>query len=254
MKTRTNTEPAAPVNRIASSANGQDKKNKEQLTIAPLRQAIMTIPIVGVSPLKVLRFSQKKRNLMATTQEAGEQSKTKRKREPKDFKAEYEDAKYRCTVTEKGKELTWLGLNANGVRNGCIETCRMAGFVMTRAKMSVFCVEDGLDNIDATPLCRIYGEPEMVVDPVRNANGSPDLRPRVMFRRWKMTLRIRFDEDQFSASDIINLMIRVGQQNGLGEGRPNGTQGCGTGNGIFTVDAENCKLERLPQNPFKVRE
>lgn len=240
-------------NRLQPSENGA--KQKEQLTIAPLRQAIMTIPIIGQSPLKVLRFSKKKQDQVKETQAQGEQAKTKRKREAKDFEREYEDAKYRCTQKDEkkrgpGRSVTWLGLNATGIRNGCIETCRMAGFVMTKARMSVFCIEDGYDDLDATPLVRIHGEPEMSVDPVRNANGSIDLRPRVMFRDWRMTVRIRFDEDQFSPSDIINLMIRVGQQNGLGEGRPNGTNGNGTGNGLFLVDVDDCKLERLPSKPI----
>lgn len=245
-------------NRVEST-NGKPKKaevpaaqpEEAHLVIAPLRQAIVTIPIVGVTPLKILRFSRKTLETMRTTQEAGSQAKSKKQRSPKDFNQNYEDAKYRCTVKEHGKTVTWLGINASGIRNGCIETCRMAGYVMTKAKMSVFAVEDGLDDLDATPLARVYGEPEMSVDAVRNASGVVDLRPRVMFREWKMLLRIRFDESQFSLSDIVNLVIRVGQQNGLGEGRPNGTNGCGTGNGIFAVslDDPQLQLERLPVVP-----
>lgn len=238
----------APVNRLKGA------KATEALTITPLRQAVMTIPIVGQSPLKILRFSRKKQQQVQSTQEAGEQARTKRKREAKNFDQEYQDAKYLCTEKQGTKAITWLGLNATGIRNGCIETCRMAGFVMTKAKMSVFCVQDGVDDLDATPLVRINGNPEMCVDPVRNANGSIDLRPRVMFREWKMTVRIRFDEDQFSPSDVINLMIRVGQQNGLGEGRPNGTNGNGTGNGLFIVDVDHCSLERLSSKPIVFQE
>jgi hypothetical protein len=245
MATRTSpkAESANGVNRLAAG------KGREEINIQPLRQAIMTIPIVGETPLKVLRFSRKKQGDVMATQKAGEQARTKKKREPKDFQREYEEARYLCSQRENGKQVTWLGINASGVRNGAIETCRMAGFTMTRAKMSVFCVEDGFDDLDATPLVRVHGEPEMSVDPVRNASGVIDLRPRVMFKEWRCVLRIRFDEDQFSPSDILNLIIRVGQQNGLGEGRPNGTNGNGTGNGLFVVDVDGCKLERLSTKP-----
>lgn len=232
--------------------NGQGTKpeeKKENLVISPLRQAIMTIPIVGQSPLKVLRFSRKKQSQVQETQAAGSQAKTKKKRAPKDFEAEYRDAQYLCTQKEGNKNVTWLGLNASGIRNGCIESCRMAGFQMTKAKMSIFCVQDGFDDLDKTPLVRIYGTPEMTIDPVRNASGVIDLRPRVMFQEWKINVRIRFDEDQFSPSDVLNLAIRLGQQNGLGEGRPNGTNGAGTGNGLFVCDVDGCKLERLPLAP-----
>ena len=244
-------------------ANGESEKKsritphlakKEELRITPLRQAILTIPIVGETPLKILRFSRKKQEQIAATQRAGEQAKTKRKREAKDFEQEYEDAKYLCTQKIDGKQVTWLGLNASGVRNGAIETCRMAGFVMTKARMSVFCIADGLDNLDKTNLVRVYGEPVMSIDPVRNANQSIDLRARVMFEDWKMFLRIRFDEDQFSPSDVLNLMVRVGQQNGLGEGRPNSTNGNGTGNGLFLVNVDKCSLERMSIKPAVFKE
>lgn len=229
-------------------------KKEDVLAIAPLRQAIITIPIVGAdqSPLKVLRFSAKKRQKVQETQEAGDQAKTKKKRNPKDFAEELEEAKYICTQMIDGKPVTWLGLNASGVRNGCIETCRVAGFVMTKAKMSIFCVPDGLDDLDSTPLCRIHGVPEPLsrsIDYVRNASGVIDLRPRITFLTWGINLRLRFDEDQFSPSDVVNLVIRVGQQNGLGEGRPNGTNGNGTGCGLFTVDVAGITLERLPTSP-----
>ena len=239
----------ATLNRLET--NGEAKvAPKEEIRITPLRQAIITIPLMGETPLKVLRFSKKKQFQVMETQAAGEQARSKKKRAAKDFKQDFEDAKYLCSKKEGRGKVTWLGLNATGIRNGAIETCRMAGFVMTKARMSVFCIADGYDDLDRTPLVRVYGACEMSVDPVRNANGSNDMRARVCWPEWKILARIRFDEDQFSASDVINLMIRVGQQNGLGEGRPNGTNGNGTGNGLFTVDVDACTLERLPARPI----
>ena len=248
--------PAAGVtNRIKGRGKSKDLMVPEnEIRIAPLRQAIIMLPIHGTSPLKILRFSKKKQDAVAAKQREGSQSSSKKNRDPKDFKQEYEEAKYLCTQKIGGKKVTWLGLNASGVRNGCIECCRVAGYVMTRAKMSVFAEADGLDDLDATPLVRIYGEPEMSVDPVRNATGGIDLRPRVMFREWKMDLRIRFDEGQFSLSDLINLVIRVGQQNGLGEGRANGSNGNGTGNGFFDVNIDGINLKRLDPDPIVFKE
>ncbi len=237
------------VNRLETNGIATSKSSKEEIRIAPLREAILTIPIIGETPLKILRFSRKKQDQVASTQAQGEQAKTKRKRAPKDFEQEYLDARYLCTQTEKGKPVTWLGLNASGVRNGAIETCRMCGFVMTKAKMSITCVEDGRDDLDGTPLVRIHGEPKMSIDPVRNASGVIDLRPRVCFDKWKCFVRVRFDEDQFSPSDVLNLLIRVGRQNGLGEGRMNSTNGNGCGNGVFLVDVDSCSLERLSIKP-----
>ncbi len=232
-----------------SATNGMPTKEepkKELLKIAPLRQAILTVPLIGETPLKILRFSKKQQDTIMQTQQAGSQAGSKKKREPKDFERNFEEAKYRGRT---GKE-EWVGLNASGIRIGLIESCRVAGFTMTRAKMSVFCLHDAIDYIDnSTPIVRVYGEPEMCIDTVRNDNGSVDLRARVMFPEWRIIARIRFDEDQFSPSDVLNLMIRVGMQNGLGEGRMNSKNGAGTGNGVFLVDVDNCQLERLPSAP-----
>lgn len=241
-KTETNGKHTS-TNRITTTGG------REAVAIAPLRQAILTCPLIGETPLKCLRFSQKKQDELADKHRQGDQAKTKTKKGPKDFESEYEGAKYRCTQKVGGKQVTWLGLNASGLRNACVETCRVAGYAMTKAKMSIFAVEDGADDIDGTMLVRVYGDEEMVVDAVRNASGVIDLRPRVMWRDWKIIARVRFDEDQFSPSDVLNLLIRVGQQNGLGEGRPNGTNGCGTGHGLFVVDVDGCKLERLSSKP-----
>jgi hypothetical protein len=229
---------------------GTDKapaKKEELLKISPLRQAILTVPLIGETPLKILRFSMKQQQTIMATQQAGSQAGTKKKREPKDFERNYEEAKY---IGQTGKE-KWLGLNATGIRIGCIESCRTAGFTMTKAKMSLVCLADGTDIIDhSTPLVRVYGDPQMSIDAVRNDNGAVDLRARVMFPEWKIVARIRFDEDQFSPSDILNLLIRVGAQNGLGEGRMNSKNGAGCGNGSFLVDADSCSLERLPLKPI----
>ncbi len=237
-------------NRITGNGHAKDSAPKaEQLVISPLRQTTIIIPIVGETPLKILRFSKKSRDTIQATQMAGDQAKTKRKREAKDFHQNYLDAQYRCTKKEGNKTVTWLGLNASGVRNGAIETCRVAGFKMTVAKMSVRCVADGFDDIDKTPLVRIYGEPQMSIDPVRNASGVVDLRARCMWPEWRCNLTICFDEAQFSPADIVNLFIRVGQQNGLGEGRMNGTNGNGCDGGVFLVDVENVKIQPRKEVP-----
>lgn len=236
---------------ISEARNGTPsappKQKEEVLNIAPLRQAILTVPLIGETPLKILRFSRKKQNDMMQTQLAGSQAKTKKVREPKNVERDYEDAKYRGRT---GKE-EWLGMNASAIRIGCIETCRVAGYTMTKAKMSLFSVHDGIDIVDnSTPLVRIYGEPEMCIDPVRNTSGVADLRVRCMWREWKIVARIRFDESQFAPSDVLNLLIRMGQQNGLGEGRANGRDGNGTGNGVFICDVSSASLERLPVAPL----
>jgi hypothetical protein len=59
-----------------------------------------------------------------------------------------------------------------------------------------------------------------------------------MWKQWKMTVRVRYDADMFSHNDIINLMMRVGQQVGIGEGRPDSKNSAGMGWGLFDIQGE----------------
>jgi hypothetical protein len=106
---------------------------------------------------------------------------------------------------------------------------------MTLAKLSIFFEADGFDAVDGTPLIRIIGEPEVCEMPVRNATGVIDIRVRPMWREWSATLRIRYDLDQFSQTDVANLLQRVGMQVGIGEGRPDSKSSSGLGWGLFKI-------------------
>jgi hypothetical protein len=47
---------------------------------------------------------------------------------------------------------------------------------------------------------------------------------------------VRFDADQFKASDVVNLLQRAGAQVGIGEGRPFSKSSNGLGYGTFDVE------------------
>jgi len=107
---------------------------------------------------------------------------------------------------------------------------------MTFAKLSVFVEPDGFDAADGTPLVRINGEPHIHEASVRNESGVADIRWRPMWDEgWSATVRVKWDEDQFSATDIMNLMLRAGLQVGIGEGRPDSPKSNGLGWGQFEV-------------------
>ena len=72
----------------------------------------------------------------------------------------------------------------------------------------------------------------------RLANGTAMVVIRPLWREWGAMVRVRYDADQFSAEDVINLMNRAGQQIGVGEGRPFSKNSAGLGWGTFVVDAE----------------
>ena len=187
-----------------------------------------TIPITGISPYVQHAFSEKQRKQMEDVQRAGQQSRGKRVRAPKDFDAVFEAAKH---YSKDG----WLGIPAPAFRNSMISACRLVGIVMTRAKLSVFVEADGIDAADGTPLVKIIGEPRIHQATVRNETGVADIRWRPMWEEWSANVRVTWDEDQFSATDVMNLMLRAGLQVGIGEGRPDSPNSNGLGWGRFEV-------------------
>ncbi len=188
--------------------------------------------LIGTAPLVINRFAAKA-TLMAK-HAAGSTGAKNKKKEAKDFDALYEAAKHRATDG-------WDGIHAGAFRAALVSACRLVGFKMTIAKLSVFVMADGFDD-EGMPLIRIYGTPEMVTHTTRNATGVPDVRARPMWKKWSVRLRVRFDADQFTAQDVTNLLLRVGSQVGIGEGRPDSKMSCGMGWGTFDIDSDAGEL------------
>jgi hypothetical protein len=197
-----------------------------RVTKPKLRSA--TVAIRGISPYVQHAFSEKQRKQMEETQRQGQQARGKRNRQPKDFDQVYENAKH---VSKLG----WIGIPAPAFRNAMISACRLIGFKMTHAKLSVFVEADSIDSKDGTPLVEILGEPRIHEASVRNESGVADIRWRPMWEDWSANVRLTWDEDQFSATDIMNLMLRAGLQVGIGEGRPDSPNSNGLGWGRFEV-------------------
>lgn len=211
----------------------QDAKKNPQVVIAPAQFEQAAFAIIGTAPLVIHAFSAKAQRQIHETQEAGEQAKKRKKRDPKDFGEAYQAARH---ISIEG----WDGISAAAFRSAMISACRVVGFQMTRAKLSVFVVADGFDANDGTPLVRITkGNPKYSEMPVRNDNGGVDLRARPMWEPgWGATVTVRWDAEQFSAADVANLLERAGLQVGVGEGRPDSPNSNGMQWGTFRLRAD----------------
>ena len=90
-----------------------------------------------------------------------------------------------------GKE-GWDGIPATAFRNAMVSACRVAGFPMTRAKLSVFIEAAGYDRETFDPLVRITkGSPRYHEAPVRNSTGVVDLRARPLWEDgWEAVLDV----------------------------------------------------------------
>jgi len=206
---------------------------KATVIIGPPNFQTAEFLIRGTAPYVQNKFSQKAKEMMHDAQEAGQTGKKGKKRDAKDFQACYEGAMH---TSADG----WCGIPAGSFRNAMISACRVAGFAMTRAKLSVFIEADGFGPDDGTPLVKITkGEPHYTELPARNASGVVDLRARPMWDAgWESLVRCRYDADQFTLEDIANLLLRVGVQVGIGEGRPDSKKSAGMGWGLFELVEE----------------
>lgn len=198
------------------------------VAIKPANIQTLIVPIRGTAPMVQLRFSEKTGREMMARMAAGPTANKSRAKVARDFDDDFEQAKH---ISTEG----WQGIPASAFRQAMISACRLVGFKMTLAKLSVFVVADGFDRVDGMPLIRFEGTPEMTAMAVRNATGVADIRVRPMWREWSAKVRIRYDADQFTMQDVVNLMVRVGMQVGIGEGRPDSRDSAGLGWGLFEV-------------------
>jgi len=186
--------------------------------------------IHGTEVLVIHRFSAKTKNQMKLKMETGKAASSKKNREAKDTDELFEEARYR---SKEG----WDGFHAGALRNAMISACRLVGFKMTLAKLSIFVEADGHDGTEPQiPLIRIEGEPVKQEDMARVETGQPYVTVRAAYHDWKAKVRIRWDMDQFTLADVTNLLSRVGMQVGIGEGRPDSKNSAGMGWGLFEIE------------------
>jgi hypothetical protein len=200
----------------------------ERVSIPAPNMAVREFKLIGVTPYVSNNFSEEARKQMEENQEQGSQSQKGKKRSPKDFAKLFRGSMH---TSIEG----WYGIPASTFRQAMVDACRTTGFKMTLARMGVFIVADGYDVADGRPLVRIEGEPREFRSYVRLANGSADIASRGRWEKWSLNLRVKFDLDMFSSEDIAHLLMRVGEQVGIGAGRPFSKTSCGQGWGTFRL-------------------
>jgi hypothetical protein len=223
---KTATKPSAKTTAEKPKASKNQEIQTVQITAPKIHTA--EFRIVGTAPFIQLRFSEKAINAMKAKHEAGSLAGKGKAKSARDFNEDFKQAQH---ISDEG----WNGIPAAAFRNGMISACRLVGFKMTLAKLSVFILPDGFDKVDGVPLIKIKGKPEAHLMHARNATGVCDLRVRAKYWPWSATVRVQYDADQFSSTDAANLMTRVGTQVGIGEGRPDSKMSAGMGWGTFKL-------------------
>ena len=194
--------------------------------------------IVGTAPLMVHHFGEKARKQMIDKQTGVNQ--VKGKRPPKDYKKEFESARYVSTAG-------WDGFYAGSIRNAMIAAVRYVdGLQMTKAKGLFFVQAQGFDKSDGSPMVRILGS-KAVHDtrPARNDDGGADIRNRPRYDKWHAEVVIDFDADAMTATDVANLLHRAGTSVGICDGRPGSPNSNGMGFGTFKVEGSKAKRAKV---------
>lgn len=216
-------------NRVAEVLDSMASEQAVRVTAPNFKTAEFTIR--GTAPYVQLAFSEKQRNVLRETHAAGSTARKGKKREAKDFDGLFLAAQH---ISTDG----WNGIPASAFRHAMVEACTLVDFHKTKAKKAVFIEPQGFDKSEGQPLVRIIGKkPQHIESVVPNANGKPDIRVRALFEAgWTATLRITFDADLFTLTDITNLLMRAGMQVGVGEGRPSSKNSIGVGWGTFSIE------------------
>ena len=185
--------------------------------------------IEGLAPLVIHRFSAKIREEMKCKMETGNPASSRKKRMPKSTDDLFMESRY---MSPEG----WDGFHASALRCAAISACRLVGFKMTLAKLSIFIESDGQDAQEPQiPLIRIFGAARKQEDIARVETGQPYVTVRAAFYPWQAEPIIRWDRDQFTSQDITNLIHRIGLQVGICEGRPDSKNSAGMGWGLFQL-------------------
>lgn len=211
----------------------QQFKGRQEVKIPAPNFKFAQFKIKGTAPLVIHRFSAKTKDQMKAKMEAGTVPGKKKVREAKNTDDTYNEARY---ISKEG----WDGFHAGAIRAAMISACRLVNFKMTLAKLSIFVIQDGWDATEPQiPLIRIIGKPKKQEDMARVETGQPYVTVRAAYHDWSAKINFKWDADQFSITDISNLLSRVGQQVGLCEGRPDSKNSVGMGWGTFEIEGDS---------------
>lgn len=177
------------------------KKDVNVVQIKALNIQLITLNIIGDSPLIVHKWSEKAKKQMLDKQ----MKKASVSKEAKNPEELYEECLYHHP--DGG-----FGFPTIGVKAAAVSACSQV---------------DGLTKVDARAafhidgeLVKIEGTPEPREDMVKIAMGTADIRFRAMFPTWSSQFDVKYNASVFSAEQIFNLFNVAGFGVGIGEWRP----------------------------------
>jgi len=209
-----------------------------QITLQRIGRATLSIPIQGLTPLIVNKFSAKAQAQMLAKQ-MGEVV----QREHKNPEEMFRGAMH---LFADGRS----GMPAVAFKGAVVDAARFfpgQKLTMESLKRTIFVHGEGGEDGDL--LVPIYGEwtgdpatlkpaePTMRQDYARNESGVADIRFRPQYSPWSAVLSVTYPSALYKSDTIVALVDAAGLS-GLGEWRP-GSKESKTGSyGTFTVPAD----------------
>lgn len=182
-------------------------KSDAAITIPAIKQELLTITIIGDTPLIMHKWSEKAKKMIRDKQ--GKKA-TAAGREAKDPEQEMEDCIYHLPGGQPA-------FPAAAFKKAAVRACKpIPGIDMIDARGWFYVIGD---PSDPSLVAITADKPIMREDPVPIGQGT-DLRYRPEFRNWSAVLNIRFNENVVSAEQICNLISLAGFHVGVGEMRP----------------------------------
>jgi hypothetical protein len=190
------------------------------IQLPPLKLRTLEITLVGDSPLICHKWSEKAKKEMLDKQ----MKKAKQKKEAKDPWMQFCESLYWLTPmperpTSEDIEQAEFGVPTIGFKAAAVNACSHADGVTKVLARGAF-------HIDGE-LVKLEGRPTMREDVTRIGMGVADLRYRGEFKNWRVTLRVRYNENVLSAEQIVNLFNIAGFAIGVFEWRPQKNGGFG---------------------------
>lgn len=220
------------------------KKNEEMVMNIELPKidiGLLSVNIVGDSPLIVHKWSEKAKKEMLDKQ----MKKAVKGKEAKNPMRDFLDAIYfldeNGNETEMPKELEKVNMNTDAEKIYKVLSESRFGFPACAFKACA--IDAGYQQgviakkTTARGAFHVLGEfaviegiPDMREDMVQIGGMSrvADIRYRPEFKQWRTTLTIRYNKQAISAEQIVNLLNYGGFANGVGEWRPSKDGSFGT--------------------------
>lgn len=189
----------------ATSKNGSTAA--AEIHIPRIERETLVVPILGITPLIVHRFSEKAKRQMLDAMQG-----RKSPKQAKDPEAEYEAAFYRL---DDGRP----GMVVGAFKQATVGGARFYHAVkMTEVKSFLWFLGE-LGN-DGRMMVAIEGDPVMREDVVRVNRGGSDLRYRPQFTSWSTSLTVAYPKSALSRESVLSLIDAGGMGVGVGEWRP----------------------------------